>query len=114
MTAEHLLYKECIEACLKCAEVCDNSAYAFSRSEDFATADCTRLTIECAAICYNAARYMASGSAKKREISAICAFVCEQCANACAEYDNTYCKRCVQTCLNCVEECRKMGMSMAA
>lgn len=72
-------------------------------------ARCIQLDMECAAICYSAAQLMSLGSAKAKEVCAICADICESCAEECGKHDNEHCRKCADFCRKCAEECRAMG-----
>ena len=55
-------YQTCIEACLRCAAVCNQCASACLREEDVKMmARCIQLDTEYAAICYAAAQVMSIG-----------------------------------------------------
>ena len=55
-------YQTCIEACLRCAAVCNHCASACLREEEVKMmARCIQLDSECAAICYAAAQVMSIG-----------------------------------------------------
>jgi hypothetical protein len=52
MTGYHT-YKTCIEACLKCAAICNHCASSCTQEENIEMmARCIQLDMECAAICY--------------------------------------------------------------
>ena len=80
MTGYHT-YQSCIEACLKCAAICNHCASSCTEEEDVKMmARCIQLDMECAAICYASAQLMSLGSDKAKEICRICADICEACA----------------------------------
>ena len=58
-------YKNCIDACLRCAAICNHCASSCTQEEDVKMmARCIQLDMECAAICYAAAQLMSLGSDK--------------------------------------------------
>jgi hypothetical protein len=107
-------YQSCIEACLKCAAVCNHCASSCAKEEDVKMmARCIQLDMECAAICYAAAQLMSLGSERAKDICAICAKLCEACGQECGKHQNEHCLECATICKQCVEECRKMSMVTA-
>jgi len=86
-------YKSCIEACLKCASICNYCASSCTQEDDIKMmAKCIQLDMECAALCYTAAQLMSLGSSKSKEICNICADICEACGNECGKH--THSKHC--------------------
>ena len=56
-------YKNCIEACLRCAAICNHCASSCTKEPDVQMMSrCIQLDMECAAICYAAAQLMSLGS----------------------------------------------------
>ncbi len=103
-------YKSCIEACLKCAAICNHCASSCIQEEDVKMmAKCIQLDMECAALCYAAAQLMSLGSSKANEICKLCADLCEQCGAECGKHQTEHCKECADACKQCAEECRKMA-----
>lgn len=47
--------------------------------------------MECAAICYAAAELMSLGSMHIKEISKLCATICDACADECSQHDDDHC-----------------------
>lgn len=102
-------FKKCIEACLKCAALCNHCATSCLQEKDIKMmAICIQLDMECAAICYAAAQLMSLGSKQAAAICKLCADLCEACSAECAKHDNVHCKECADACKACVDECRKM------
>jgi hypothetical protein len=110
MTGYHT-YKSCIEACLKCAAICNHCASSCTQEEDVKMmSKCIQLDMECAAICYASAQLMSLGSDKAKEICRLCADICEACGNECAKHSHSkHCQECADACKACAEECRKMA-----
>ncbi len=110
MTGYHT-YKICIEACLKCAAICNHCASSCTQEEDVKMmAGCIQLDMECAAICYAAAQLMSLGSSKANELCKLCADICEACGNECAKHTHSsHCQECADACKQCAKECRKMA-----
>lgn len=102
-------YKVCIEACLKCAAICNYCASACSKEKDAQhLAKCIQLNMECAAICYAAAELMSLGSKKIEEICRLCASMCDTCAEECGKHQHDHCRTCADYCIKCADECEVM------
>lgn len=91
MTGYHT-YKNCIDACLKCAAICNHCASACLQEEDVKMmARCIQLDMECAVICYAAAQLMSLGSEYAKHICHHCAEICSKCAEG-AKHSAEVCK----------------------
>jgi len=102
-------YKSCIDACLKCAALCNHCASACLQEDDLKMMSrCIQLDMECAAMCYAAAQLMSLGSEKATEICHLCADMCDACGMECGQHENEHCEECAGACKLCAEECRKM------
>ena len=102
-------YKNCIEACLKCAALCNHCAASCTREDDVKMmAACIQFDMECAAICYAAAQLMSLGSNNVKEICKLCADMCDVCGSECNNHQNLHCQECADACKHCADECRKM------
>jgi len=63
-------YQSCIEACLKCAAICNHCASSCTKEQDIKMmARCIQLDMECAAICYASAQLMSLGSEQAKDIA---------------------------------------------
>jgi hypothetical protein len=103
-------YQSCIEACLKCAAVCDHCAVSCLAEEQVHDMrDCIRLDMECSAVCAATAKLMAMNSTRVAQWCTLCADVCDACAKECAKHDNDHCRMCAAQCKQCADECRKMN-----
>jgi hypothetical protein len=101
--------QSCIEACLRCAAVCNHCASSCLKEEHaHMMARCVQLDMECAALCYAAAQLMSLGSDRATELCRICADACEACGEECSKHDDEHCRECARTCHQCAEECRRM------
>ena len=90
-------YKQCIDACLACAAICNHCAASCTEEDDVnMMAKCIRLDMECAAICYAAAQVMSMGGQSAAELCAISANICNACADECAKHDNEHCRECAE------------------
>jgi hypothetical protein len=104
-------YKTCIDACLRCAAVCNHCAISCTHEDDVKMmARCIQLDMECAALCYAAAQLMSLGSEQAKALCRICAEACEACGAECGKHaHNTHCQECAAACRHCAEECRRMA-----
>jgi len=102
-------YKKCIDACLRCAAMCNHCASACLKENDvkMMTA-CIQLDMECATACYAAAQLMSLGSDRADEYCRLCVDLCEACAEECGRHDNQHCQECARACRDCAEECVQM------
>jgi len=109
-------FKACIDACYECAAACDNCAASCLQEQDVKMmARCIALDMDCAQICRLAASYMARGSEMAQAVCAVCADICEACANECGQHQMAHCQECAQACRRCADECRRMaGMTPSA
>jgi hypothetical protein len=102
-------YRRCIEACLRCAAICNHCGSSCTQEEDIKMmARCIQLDMECAAICYAAAQLMSLGSSRAEELCRICAEICEECGSECGKHQREHCQECAEMCRTCAEECRRM------
>ncbi len=109
MTGYHT-YKNCIEACLKCAAICNHSASSCTQEEDIKMmAKCIQIDMECSAACCAGAQLMSLGSNQAKEICMICAKLCDECGTECGKHNTEHCKECSVACKVYAEECRKMA-----
>ena len=108
--AHNETYQTCIDACLKCASICNHCASACLEEEDVKKmARCIQLDMECAATCYAAAQVMSMNGQYAEEICRICADICFACGEECEKHSNMdHCRECAEACRKCAEECRKM------
>src|SRR5215218_2294782 len=89
-------YQSCIEACLRCAAICNHCASSCTQEKEVQMmARCIQMDMECAAICYAAAQLMSLGSSQAREVCMICAQLCENCGAECAKHKHMeHCQEC--------------------
>lgn len=103
-------YRSCIDACLRCAAICNYCASSCTKEEHVKMlVRCIQLDFECATICYVTAQMMSLGSAKAIDLCQVCADICIVCAYECGKQDTVHCKACAKVCHECAEECRKIA-----
>lgn len=100
-------YLDCIEACQRCLVDCQNclSIMATEQSDN----DCPRCCMECIDSCLVCIKSMAADSRFAGRYAAICADICDWCAEQCEAHDHDHCQRCAESCRKCAEECRKIA-----
>ena len=109
MTAGYHQYKATIDACLRCAAICNHCASSCTQEEDVKMmAMCIQLDMECAAICTATAQLLSMGSSKAKEIAMVCAQFCDDCAAECGKHENEHCRECADVCHNCANQCRNL------
>lgn len=98
--------KKIIEACLKCAALCNHCAVScLEESNIRMMAKCIQHDMECAAICYATAQLLSLGNKHTKAITKLCADFCEECAEECKKHDNKHCQECADACQECAEAC---------
>jgi len=106
----HHEFKQCIDACVACAQECEHCANACLSERDVAKmAHCIRLDRDCAEACWGAAAFMSRGSQFAHEVCRLCAEICDACGAECRKHQVEHCQRCADACEKCAEECRKMA-----
>lgn len=102
-------YRACIEACLRCAAICNHCAASCLQEEHVEKmTKCIQMDMECAAICIATAQVLSMGGTQAKEMAMICAQICDQCSMECAKHDNRHCRECSDICHNCANECRDL------
>jgi len=98
--------KKTIDACLKCAALCNHcAASCLQESDTNMLAKCIQHDMECAAMCYATAQLLSLGSKHAAAMAKLCAAKCEECATECAKHDNVHCQECAEACKECVAAC---------
>jgi hypothetical protein len=100
-------YQECIDACIQTMNAC-NYSYVSSLKEYHLEMlrDSIRLDRECADICSFAIQAMTRQSPFVAQILALCAEICEACANESSKHVHMHCQDCIEACRRCAEACR--------
>lgn len=103
-------WKTYIEACLKCASVCNYCASECTKEPDIKMmAKCIELDMPCASICYSAGQLMSMGSEHAVQVFGVSARICQLCGEQGAKHENDHCRQCAETCKACAEECSIMA-----
>jgi len=106
----------CIDACNTCAVLCERCAAACLQEANVAgLSRCIALDLDCAQICQTAAAFIARGSGNTSALCALCADICDECADECESHPMDHCRDCAHACRACSEECHTMtGNSLPA
>ena len=70
---------------------------------------CIDASLRCAAIGYATAELMSLGIAHVKEVSKLCAFMCDACAAESSKYDDDHCRETAECCKKCADECEVIG-----
>lgn len=108
----HEEFQSCIDACLQCATDCihcENACLDEKNVNDLVR--CIRLDRECADICLLTAKMLAGNTEFSKEISMMCANICEACAEECQNHAQhmDHCRICAESCSKCAEECKAIA-----
>lgn len=103
-------FNACIEACNACYIACNHCAASCLQESDVKTlSKCVALDMDCAAVCSMAAGAMARGSAHAKAICAVCADICQACAEECGKHSKDHCIECAKACQQCADACMKLA-----
>lgn len=102
--------QECVEACLACHSMCEETmSYCLQQGGRMdaqimrALMDCTEMTRLCADM-------IMRRSPMTTDMCAMCARACEMCAEACkAMPDDAQLTKCAEMCRRCAQTCRSMS-----
>lgn len=99
--------KEIILTLQNCAIACEECATACLKEEDANyMRQCILIDRDCADICRITATLLARRSVDTTILlAAVCAKVCEACAEECEKHDIEHCQLCAQACRECVTAC---------
>lgn len=90
----------CIVDCLECYSLCKQDARHVQP-------DHFRLMDDCAEICRTAAHFMLSSSVFYRDLCAVCARICDACAQSCEDIGGM--DACARACRGCARSCRRLA-----
>ena len=89
-----------------CSTLCNINYHTFLAAEGLdETARCIALCRECADICLLTASLISRNSENAERFIAVCADICEMCADECAKHNYAQSMKCAQVCRKCVEMC---------
>lgn len=99
----------CIDACLRCARICWQTAtqHCLTEGGKHVEPEHYRLMLQCAAICRLCADFQLSSSIFSEAVRKLCADVCEACALSCEGIGDM--DDCVSACRICAASCEEMS-----
>jgi len=104
-------YRHCIDVSLRCANACNYTASACTRSSQVSLlARCIRLSLECAALCTAAAQLTSYNSVYAQDICRYCTEACLACAKECGRHQGSHFEACAEACRECAEACAVMAL----
>lgn len=110
MTLLSNVNQKCIDVCNRCAQACYECFTACLNEPDIqARKKCVALLVECAGMCQMSAAHMSLNGEFAKEHCAVCALICEKCAQECSMFKDAHCTECAQVCKDCAAECRAMS-----
>lgn len=104
--------QRCIENCTNCHTICTATlSHCLSMSGKHSEASHIMLLTDCAEICTTSANFMLRNSPRHGLTCAVCAAVCERCAQNCESVDPTdgQMAACAAMCRQCAASCRDMA-----
>jgi len=102
--------KNCIDACFKCAAVCENCATECLKENDIKMLSlCISTNHECALICNATGQLLSMNGENANLLCNVCADICFACAVECERNEELeHCKQCAEECRKCYEACKAM------
>lgn len=110
MTERSDVVERCIQACRDCNETClKTMTYCLDRGGRHAEADHMILLRDCEEICNSSVQHMLRGSRFSSDLCNLCARICDECANDCAQFrDDSRMLACAESCRSCSDVCVEM------
>lgn len=99
----------CCELCVTCAHVCVKALYrhCLTAGGRPLAASQVLLMTDCSEVCQMTATFMTRASPRHRQMCAVCADICDACAEDCSHLVGM--ADCVSACRRCAESCRAMA-----
>lgn len=102
--------QDCVEACMTCHSVCEETMSSCMSMEDTGRMPVMRALIDCSETTRVCADMMMRRSPMAAEMCALCAKACDRCAEACeAMPQDELMRRCAEACRSCAQACRTMA-----
>ena len=108
--------QQCIQNCHDCQNVCLATVpHCSQMGGEHASASHIKTLLACAKICNTSADFMVINSPFHTRVGAVCAEVCDQCAQECENMANgdEQMTACAEACRRCAKSCHEMA-KMAA
>jgi hypothetical protein len=112
MQKSHGQAVECIQHCWDCRTTCQRVLYHYFLEEgrEKTPIEIINIMTDCMSTCQTAADFMIRGSTLHASYCALCAIVCEACANACERIGTSEMMLCAEMCRACAQSCQTMAM----
>lgn len=104
--------QQCIANCLECYTIClQTITYSLQQGGKHADPIHLQFLMDSAEICQTSANFMLRGSEQHKLTCAICAEVCQLCADSCSELSekDKQMALCAEVCDRCAQSCRQMA-----
>lgn len=104
--------EKCIQNCTDCHHIClETLTHCLHMGGKHVEPNHIRLLNDCIQICQTSADFMLRQSPFHTMTCAVCAQVCEQCADDCSRFDpkDEQMLACAEACRRCAESCRQMA-----
>lgn len=104
--------QQCLTNCLDCHRICLATVpHCLQMGGQHAAATHIGLLLDCAEICQTSANFMLRMSDFHTRVCAVCAEICDRCAQDCQQLANgdALMQQCAETCRRCAESCRQMA-----
>ncbi|HCW72736.1 MAG TPA: four-helix bundle copper-binding protein [Clostridiaceae bacterium] len=92
--------QDCMIACNHCFDAC------LKEDDVKMMAECIRLDRECADVCGFVSAQLTKEGKVTKDLVAVCAKICDLCAEECEKHEHEHCKACAKSCRTCSEACR--------
>jgi len=105
-----------IDACIRAVGECERCIIASLEEDNVKKmARCIQLNRYCVDICRTVITFITRGDHFGEyfvmRLCALCAEICDACADECEKHNMEYCTRCATACRECARECRRMRYS---
>lgn len=103
--------RDCIDECVRCHEIClSTETYCLEQGGSHAEEAHITLLVDCADICQTAADFMLRGSDEHGRICAVCAVLCQRCAEDCDQFvGDDVMHACAEACRRCADSCEQVS-----
>ena len=105
-TPVELSYAEYIKTCQQCLIDCKVCLAKMAGKKSMN--ECPYCCVQCIQVLQASIGLMAVDSQFAPEQCALCAKICDYCAEICGAHDHEHCQRCAESCRKCAEMCRRM------
>ncbi len=95
-----------------CAAVCEHMTHMLHyRNDGVMRAKQQDLLRDCADICHTMTAFLGRHSRLSRRVAAVCAYICQRCANECMRFQDAESQHCARVCMHCARECQQFAES---